>query len=207
MPDPALRPSPAFGALLSPVGTGGGVTVVERDGLGLANVLARRGKATALRERIRKLHGLDLPQGPTIAHAGAVTFIGTGPGAWLAIHEDRGNHFAQDLIQDVADFAAIADQSDAYAVLQLSGEKVRETLSKGFAIDLHPSAFGANAAAVTAAAHMGAILWRHGGAEAAAPAFAIAVFRSYAGSFWHWLAESAAEFGLTVLPSGDAARS
>ena len=47
--------------------------------------------------------------------------------------------------------------------------------------------------AVTVIAHVGAVVWRRNGC------FAFAVFRSYAGSFWHWLAASAAEFGLTVV--------
>jgi sarcosine oxidase subunit gamma len=46
---------------------------------------------------------------------------------------------------------------------------------------------------VTVIAHIGAIVWQGGENR-----FAIAVFRSYAGSFWHWLAASAAEFGLEV---------
>ncbi|RYE86794.1 MAG: hypothetical protein EOP19_05950, partial [Hyphomicrobiales bacterium] len=32
----------------------------------------------------------------------------------------------------------------------------------------------------------------------AAPTFDVAVTRSYAASFWHWLEASAAEFGLAV---------
>jgi hypothetical protein len=42
-------------------------------------------------------------------------------------------------------------------------------------------------------AHIGAIVW-----QSAPGRFSFAVFRSYAGNIWHWLAASAAEVGLTV---------
>jgi heterotetrameric sarcosine oxidase gamma subunit len=63
---------------------------------------------------------------------------------------------------------------------------------KGVPIDLHPAAF-ADDVAVTVIAHIGAIVW-----QSAPDHFSIAIFRSYAGSFWHWRAASAAEFALIV---------
>ncbi len=65
---------------------------------------------------------------------------------------------------------------------------------KGVAIDLHRDAFGMADVAVTAIAHIGTILWM----VDEQPRYRVAVFRSYAGSFWHWLSTSAAEFGIEV---------
>ena len=67
-------------------------------------------------------------------------------------------------------------------------------LAKGAPLDMRE--FSEDAAAVTAIAHIGAIIWK-----SAPERVAIAVFRSYAGSFWHWLSASAAEFGLSLEQS------
>ncbi len=91
--------------------------------------------------------------------------------------------------------AAVADQSDGQVAFEISGARSRETLAKGFAIDLHPSAFGDDGAAVTLVAHIGAVIWREG------DRFVVLVSRSNAGSFWHWLRESAAMYGLELAPS------
>ena len=48
---------------------------------------------------------------------------------------------------------------------------------------------------------IGAILWRLPDHGDGSPVFEIAVFRSMAASFWHFLSLSAAEFGLKVAPS------
>ena len=61
-------------------------------------------------------------------------------------------------------------------------------------IDLHPRAFGPGDAAVTSVAHVGVHLWQID----AAPTYELAVPRSLAAAFWHWLVESAAEFGGTI---------
>jgi sarcosine oxidase subunit gamma len=178
------------------VGSGAGVIVADRDGLGFASVLARKGRAAALAERVRARLGIDLPQGPRRVGNGALAFAGTGPGAWLATAED-GDGVAAALREALGDLAAISDQSGGLAVLRLSGPRVRDALAKGIAIDLHPHRFAPGAVAVTAAAHVGLTLWRlPDGADGAV--FEIAVARSLAGSFWHWLSASAAELGLVV---------
>ena len=86
--------------------------------------------------------------------------------------------------------ASVTDQSDGYAVVRVSGPKARDVLAKGFPIDLHHRAFGPADVASTQVAYMGATLWQVDDA----PTFEIALFRSFAGSFEHWLTESAAEF-------------
>ena len=85
------------------------------------------------------------------------------------------------------------DQSDGYAGLRLEGPAVLEVLAKGVFLDLHLSAFPVGSAAGVTVSHIGVILWRR-----EETAFEMLCFRSYARSFWHWLEESAAEYGLAV---------
>jgi sarcosine oxidase subunit gamma len=110
---------------------------------------------------------------------------------------ERDDGFLPALRAALGDCAAISDQSGGGAVLRLAGPRVREVLAKGVMIDLHPSTFAPGDVAVTAAAHVGLTLWRLPD-DATGAVFEVAVARSLAGSFWHWLAASAAEYGLAV---------
>jgi sarcosine oxidase subunit gamma len=74
------------------------------------------------------------------------------------------------------------------------GPRARDVLQKGVLIDLHPGAFKAGDVAVTPVAHIGTHLWQADDT----PAYEIAVFRSFAEAFRHWLEEAGAEFGVDV---------
>lgn len=197
MADAALRARPAFAELLHAAGAmPAGIAVVERLGLGLASFQARAGAGPELRARVEERHGILLPDGPRRASKDGVSFVGTGPGAWLALGEGAGNGLATALAEALRGLASVADQSDGYAVLRLSGARVPDLLAKGMSLDLHPRAFRVGDAAVTSLAHVGAIMWRL--ADEGGPVFEVAVFRSFAGSLAHWLEASAAEYGLAV---------
>ena len=187
-----LAPVSAFAGLQIPQASG--VVIQEIDGLGLVTVMVRKGRGAALASRMRESFGIELPPGPRLAFAEGIGFIGTGPGAWLAIRENAGNAFASSLRDAIGDFASVVDQSDGIAVVRVSGPKVRDALCKLFAIDLDDRAFQSDDAAVTPAGHIGAVLWRVqdlGGSSV----FEIAVHRSFAADFWAHLVEAAAEFG------------
>ena len=198
----ALTASSPFATLLRPVGDRSGVTVTDRDGLGLASVMALKGQGALVAERLMTSYGLVAPLGPSRFASGEAALIGTGPGRWLATKSGAANALAEDLSSLLNGIAAVADQSDGYAVLHLEGPDLWRALAKGVAIDLHPEAFPVNAAAVTAIAHIGVTLWRLDDMADGSPVFEIALFRSMAGSFMHWLESSAGEFGLRVGSRG-----
>jgi len=151
--------------------------IVERRGLALASVMARKGvQAAAL--------GPEFPEGPQCVAKGEMMLVGVGPGAWLAVSEGGGEDWPGPLEQRLAGRCSISDQSGAYVLLHIAGAGARTLLQRGVAIDLHPDVFVAGSAATTAIAHIGVILWR----PAAEEAFDLAVFRSYAAGFRRWLA-------------------
>jgi sarcosine oxidase subunit gamma len=160
--------------------------------------MVRRNREEDLKQRINAAFGLDLVAHPRRVTTSNVALLGIGPAAWLAIQDPGDSGFATKLKAAVGDAASVADQTDAYVVHRLSGAQVREALAKGFPIDLHERAFAPGAVAVTAVAHLGAIIWRLDDGPAGTPTFEIAVFRSLAGSFRRWLEDSAAEFGLSL---------
>lgn len=184
----------AFGDSADP--TKAGVTIRPHDELALAIVMARKGRAADLAARAQSAFGIELPARPKRIAADRIAFIGMGPGQWLAT-EENGNamSFASRLGAALGDAASISDQSDARAILRLSGPRARDVLAKGLAVDLHPRVFGPGDAALTSIALIGAHLWQLDDA----PTYDIAVFRSMAGSFADFVLASAAEFGVALL--------
>ena len=170
-----------------------GVTVRECHALRAATVIAR-GNIAELAGRIRATAGVELREGAKRSVAGDLAFVGTGPRSWLALSENDA--LVDDLRRALGDTAAISDQSSGYAILRLAGAKLRATLEKGMGIDLHPRAFQPDDAAVTSCAHFGVIIWQID----EEPIYEIGIARSFAADFGHWLMQSAAEFGLKVLP-------
>jgi heterotetrameric sarcosine oxidase gamma subunit len=163
-----------------------GVVAEERLGLAIVTVMARKGQSAALTVAVREQFDIALPQGPSCAHSDALSFIGTGPGRWLAIHSAPQPRFFSGFSQQLEGLASVVDQSGALGVLRLSGPRVLEMLAKGIAIDLDATAFPVGHVAATQIAHIGVTLWK----VDEAPSFGVAVARSYAGSFAHWLQAS-----------------
>jgi heterotetrameric sarcosine oxidase gamma subunit len=198
--DRPLHPVSALAGLAVPgrYGKGGepGVVVAERLGLGLATVAAR--KRTPVRVAVKASYGVNLPDGSAVVQGPEVSFIGYGPGQWLAVSESLANEaLARDLGQRLKGLASISDQSGGRTVLRLSGPRARDVLAKGLPIDLHPRAFGPGSAATSTISLMGVQLWQVDDA----PSYDIALFRSLSASFWRWLTASAAEFGYEVTTS------
>ncbi len=172
-----------------------GVTIAERTNIGLATVACRKGQDEGLKASVGEAYGVDLPFASKIARGKNVSFIGTGPGQWLAVSESLENQaLADDLIAKLKGLASIVDQSDGRAVIRLSGPRARDVLAKGLAIDLDPRVFPADGAVTSTISHMGVQLWQE-----APESYDIALFRSVAESFWRWLTASAAEFGYEVV--------
>ena len=179
---------------LAPIGpTPAGVSAAERLGCEFAMIQACNGRASQVDERLRGEFGLALPVGPRRVSSRALALLGLGPLRWLAISSGE-MRLAEALERTLAGCAAVIDQTDGLALLRIGGPRARETFAKGLPIDLDPQEFAADHVAVSAVAHVGLTIWRLDDA----PTFEVAVPRSYANAFAHWLQQSAAEFGLAV---------
>ncbi len=162
------------------IGGGGGVSVRLRDDLTIVSVMARKDRGEELAARC------GLKDAPKTSGTGGVTALGVGPARWLFLGQSI------EALAPLRDMASLSDHSSGYAVVEIWGPAARAALIKGVPVDLHLDSF-TDDVAVTVIAHIDAIVW-----HTSQDRFAIAVFRSYAGSFWHWLSASAAEFGLTA---------
>ncbi|MGE3150740.1 MAG: sarcosine oxidase subunit gamma [Pseudorhodoplanes sp.] len=172
-----------------------GVILKERTNIALATILARKDQETALVARAREVFGTPLPETGRCVSQGPLSLVWAGPGHWIAAMDgEDGQRFDKRLRDNFRGLASISDQTDGRTVISVSGPKARNTLAKGVPLDLHPRAFGPGRAAATTAAHIGIYLWQTDDG----PTFELAVFRGFAGSFWHFLMESAAEYGVSV---------
>lgn len=160
------------------------LTVVARDDLTLASLATAKGKRDALVSAIEETYGVTLPATPERVEGDGIAFLWSGPDQWIAAAtRDNGRDLERELKPVVAGLAAVTDQSDARAVLRISGPRAREVLAKGVPIDLHPRVFAPGSVAITHASHIGVILWQLD----AAPTYELAVFRSFAQSLAEWV--------------------
>lgn len=193
MVDPgSLRPRHAFDAMLAslPVARSDHPLIVSQPIFAIATIMARDGGQGAIADML----GCDLPAGPGRSMGDRMSVMGTGPGAWLAMEEGADSMWSERLAVRLAEHASVADQSSGYAVLRLRGAAARDVLQRGLFVDLDPCAFGPGSVAVSMIAHIGVIVWQ------ADPAlvFEIAIFRSQAQSFWHWMVATAVAMGISI---------
>lgn len=168
-----------------------GLNIDVRDDLTIASFACAKSATDALVTAIKLAFGVELPKTPVRVEAKGVAFLWCGPDQWLAVSErGAGRDLEQDLKPLLAGIASVVDQSDGRAVVRISGAHARDVLAKGMPIDLHPRAFKPNGVAITHASHIGVIIWQIDDA----PTYEIAMFRSYADSFTHWLKDAAAEY-------------
>lgn len=173
-----------------------GVIIAERVGLGLATLAVRKGQDEKLKALVRDSYGVALPPNSTIVRGKDVSFIGYGPGQWLAVSETLPHEaLAADLATRLKGLASVSDQSGGRAVLRISGPRARDLLAKGLAIDLDTRVFPPGSAVTSTISHMGVQLWRGDDAQG----YDIAIFRSFSESFWRWFNDSAAEYGYEVV--------
>ena len=110
---------------------------------------------------------------------------------WLIVTPNgRQKALAESLRHALADaHHAITDVSDLRATFELRGERARDVLQKGSAVDFHPRVFGAGACVTTALARVRVTV------RLKEPqTYEVMVERSYAAYLWDWLVDACAEF-------------
>jgi sarcosine oxidase subunit gamma len=185
--------SSALQSVLRP-GRGGepggvGVTIAERRGLSIVQVSVIPGVA-ADRAAIEATTGAALP-GPNRSSAGRRTALWVGAGRWFVVDPVRGA-LADDL-ENAAGGHAITDLSHSRTVLRISGPKVRDVITQGCSVDLHPRAAKAGDCFVTSVARHSAVLHLVDDAT-----MDIYVYRSFGQDLLEWLIEVAAPYGYEI---------
>jgi sarcosine oxidase subunit gamma len=169
-----------------------GVRIALRADHALATIIVRAGKASAFAAALRDALAMTAPDAPHAVQQGGHQLVWSGPGQWLYIGPGRAA--IESLAARLQGLAAVSDQSDARAMVRVSGPRVRDALAKGCMVDLHPRGFATGHTALTSIAHIGVQLWQVDDS----PSYDIIVFRSMASSFWSWLSAASGEFGCDV---------
>jgi len=179
------------------------VTLQERRPLAVFHLAIRDG-ADGVVKKAGKAFGLDLPTtASTSVSMGGRTALAIAPNTWLltnnnVAHEADSGAQADELAAAVGDGGAVNDVSQGRCVLRVDGPNSRDVLGKLSPLDVHPSAFGADACATTQMAHVAVTYRRVGDGNA----FDLFVSRGFSQHFWEALTHAAGEYGYQVLDAG-----
>lgn len=168
----SLTPTSACAGLL-PLSVGR-MTVTEMDCGPITSVTPFKAASIAALERALGLP-FPAPLQTTSDGAARCVWVGQGEALLMGVAPDAG----------LAALAAVVDQSDAWAVVQLDGPQGAEVMSRLSPVDLRQHVFGIGATLRTQLGHMNASITRLDDDR-----LMIAVFRSMAGTLVHDLARA-----------------
>jgi sarcosine oxidase, subunit gamma len=137
--------------------------------------------------------GVALPTTPsTYAESETATAIWLGPDEWLVTSPFRTPEALETGLREaVAGEGSVVDVSAQRTTLRLRGEHVRDLLSGGCSVDLHPRVFGRGAAVQTMLGQAGVVLMA---LDDTATHYQVVVRSSFAGYLTAWLLDAATEY-------------
>jgi sarcosine oxidase subunit gamma len=153
-------------------------------------------KSAEFLDAVAKVTGLALPMQPNTVASGEHDIYWLGPNEWMLVGESADtSRLAAALSEELKrQHAAVNDLSGGQITYRLSGDGARQVLSKGCALDLHPSVFAAGACAQTGLAKAGVIIRPLHGESG----FDVLVRRSFADYLWQWLLRAGREYRIEV---------
>jgi sarcosine oxidase subunit gamma len=157
-----------------------GITIeqaVPRSIAGISSFRDRAGLLAALEAEF----GVAVPTAPRAVEAAGVTLSCLASNRFLA-NADRDANLPGRLIKSLAGRAAVTDQSDFWITYIISGQSVRDILSRIVPIDLDSSKFGIGDLALTRGGHLDVRIWRVG-----KQTYELAAGRSYMQDLLHAL--------------------
>ena len=168
----------------------------ERKALSLIQILAFANQYEAAAAAIEKSLKIECPLTPGVCNADEHTQVTwNGPNSWMIIASDEAakrkpGQLLKSLKKAVAKLGAVVDQSHGHCCIRLSGKHARGVMAKNTSIDLHPISFGPGQCALTAVAHMPALVIQVDDA----PSYDLFVARSLARSFANAIEYACHEF-------------
>jgi sarcosine oxidase subunit gamma len=142
--------------------------------------------------------GVDLPTVPnTWVPTDTGRAVWLGPDEWLLTSTAEAPEELEDRVRDavVPLGGSAANVSAQRITVRLTGERVRDVLARGCAIDLHPRVFGRGSSAQTTLGLAGVVLLA---LSDAGDDYLVLVRSSFAGYLADWLLDAALEY--TVQP-------
>lgn len=154
----------------------GSLTLSEETPNPVTSIAPFKGQAEAVSERLESALGVKFPAPNRSTSKSGVRLVWSGQGRALLMGAAA---------PDLAGLAAMTDQSDANAIVTLSGDGAEDVLARLVPVDLRAAHFKRGHTARTLLGHMSASITRTG-----ADSFEIMVFRAMAGTLVHELTEA-----------------
>jgi len=174
-----------------------GVQLFERQFLGHVNLRGDPDSQHFLLATEKTL-GFRLPVTPnTVAESVDLNALWLGPNEWLILGPPHSEtEIIAGLKEALGDsLSAVNDISGGQTIINLQGSNVRDVLSKGCTLDLHPRVFGPGRCAQTHLGKTNAVIWQLD----SSPSFDIIVRRSFSDYLARWIKDAAQEYGLEVI--------
>jgi len=167
-----------------------GVLLQDRRKLAIAQVFAKKGKTAAVAKK------LGISAEPCIATVlKDYTALPLSPGQWMLFANSGADGSFQRLLEkQLGKNGYVSEQSHSRTVIRIRGDKCLDVLAKECRLDLHPSVASAGFCAQTTMAGVGVMLHKLDDG----PTFDLVVFAGFADSFWHWIVQASAEYGVDV---------
>ncbi|MGF1525547.1 MAG: sarcosine oxidase subunit gamma [Candidatus Competibacterales bacterium] len=176
-----------------------GLRVIPRRGLTIVQVAGYPEGDAAVCRAIAHCVGTAPAPEPcrgAVAADGEVAVLWNGPQRyWLVVPEARWDPqvLLAKLAAELDLMAALTDHSQGRVVLRLEGHALEAVLATGSQLDVHLAAMPAGWCRPTALDGVGCVLHRLDVARAD-----LYIPRGYASSFFHWLLDAGAEFGVEL---------
>jgi heterotetrameric sarcosine oxidase gamma subunit len=145
--------------------------------------LSKMGKLASKSAGVKSAPGIS-----RLARGGAASLMRVEPLKWWLVMPQA----LADMPKTDADTGAVLDLSDARTWITIKGAAAENLLSHFLPIDWRPNHFGDDHVASSAMHHVGVTVWRGD------DGFNMLVPRSFAGSIWQMLEDSARQYGLKV---------
>ncbi len=167
-----------------------GVLLQDRCGLAIAQVFAKKGKTAAVAKKL----GISAEPCVATGHKD-YTALPLSPGQWMLFAGSGADGAFQRLLEkQIGKNGYVSEQSHSRAVIRISGARVLDVLAKECRLDLHASVASAGFCAQTTMAGVGVLMHKIDDS----PTFDLVVFAGFADSFWHWIVQASAEYGVDV---------
>ena len=188
---PLTRTAPLMGWGDALGGLPDGVQITPRPFVAMADL--RVDPAGPAAAAVAAYLDVALPTAPsTYVESESVTAIWLGPDEWLITSPFRTpEELETGLREAVSGEGSVVDVSAQRTTLRLRGEHVRDLLSGGCAIDLHPRVFLRGAAAQTLLGQAGVLLMA---LDDTGSHYQVIVRSSFAGYLTSWLLDAATEY-------------
>ena len=167
-----------------------GARLDEIKGFALISIAAPHLGERELKSALKNTLGIDLPKPGFSSRSETtpdITLMSVGRDQWFVRFLETEKSSVDWVVDAVGNYAAITDQSDSWAQIELSGISARMSLECVLPVDTDPSIFPEGAVSRTVLEHLGVIVTRQPNDADGDYCFLLMSPRSSAKSFLHAL--------------------